>query len=248
MWDLPPDLIICDLVMPGLSGFEVLASAQQDARLARIPFLFLASSTDDEIQREGMPSGAAGFLTKPFHPTDLVDAIQGRFKKLASPRLDSADLEAALSHARDLLVGQQEGALDLPRQEPLALEPSLLPPAAGSPGSRPRIEHWIGRIRHLFEENNPDGILYCQDIIIAKKLTIHATTLLASLHFKEGKLAEAEAEFAIATSMLKHNADRFRLAARTEGAQRKPFAYAGLRGKVFRLERKLEALRKRLSG
>ena len=247
MWDLPPDLVICDLVMPGLDGFEVLASARQDARLARIPFLFLVSPTEDEIQRKGLPSGASDFLTKPFHPTELVDAIQGCFRKIVSPRPDSTATEAALSHARDLLGGQQEGVLDLPGQEPLTPEPSLLPPVADPRGARPRIHHWIGRIRHLFDENNPEGILYCQDIIIAKKLTIHATTLLAALHFKEGRLAEAEAEFAIADSMLKQNAERFRLAARTEGARRKPVAYAGLLGKILRLERKLAALRKVLS-
>ena len=71
----PPDLVVCDIVMPGLDGFGVLAAAQQEPRLARVPFIFLTSLTDRDTQRRGMTSGADDFLTKPFRDQDMLDAV-----------------------------------------------------------------------------------------------------------------------------------------------------------------------------
>lgn len=79
--DMLPDLIICDVSMPGLNGFELLDTLQQDSQTAFIPFIFLTAFADYENQRRGMALGADDYLSKPFLRQDLLNAIQSRLEK-----------------------------------------------------------------------------------------------------------------------------------------------------------------------
>jgi len=76
-----PDLIICDLLMPELDGYQVLSTLKDDARTSKIPFLLLTASAAPEEHQTGLQRGAAAFLTKPFHLDDIRAAI-ARFIKL----------------------------------------------------------------------------------------------------------------------------------------------------------------------
>ena len=73
--DQMPDLIICDLLMPELDGYQVLSTLRGDARTARIPFVLLTASAAPEEHQAGIARGAAAFLTKPFHLDDVRAAI-----------------------------------------------------------------------------------------------------------------------------------------------------------------------------
>ena len=70
-----PDVIVCDLLMPELDGYQVLSALRSDPRTARIPFLLLTASAAPEEQAAGIGRGAAAFLTKPFHLDDVRAAI-----------------------------------------------------------------------------------------------------------------------------------------------------------------------------
>jgi len=70
-----PDVIICDLLMPELDGYQVLSSLRDDPRTAAIPFVLLTASAAPEEHRTGIERGAAAFLTKPFHLDDVRAAI-----------------------------------------------------------------------------------------------------------------------------------------------------------------------------
>lgn len=76
-----PDLIICDILMPGISGLEVLKKLQENETTASIPFIFLTAKADKESIREGMEHGADDYLTKPFTPIQLKKAIEIRLRK-----------------------------------------------------------------------------------------------------------------------------------------------------------------------
>jgi CheY-like chemotaxis protein len=76
-----PDLIICDLLMPELDGYQVLSTLRDDPRTAKIPFVLLTASAAPEEHQHGIARGAAAFLTKPFHLDDVRAAI-ARFIKL----------------------------------------------------------------------------------------------------------------------------------------------------------------------
>jgi CheY-like chemotaxis protein len=66
-----PALILCDLTMPKLSGFEVLEALRADAELAPIPFVFLSASVEPERLQAGLDRGADGYVTKPFELAEL---------------------------------------------------------------------------------------------------------------------------------------------------------------------------------
>jgi DNA-binding response OmpR family regulator len=70
-----PDLILCDVRMPGLSGYEVLKSLRQDTNTATIPLIFLTAEDTLEVMAVGADLGANGYLCKPFSTTELMNAI-----------------------------------------------------------------------------------------------------------------------------------------------------------------------------
>jgi CheY-like chemotaxis protein len=77
-----PDLIICDVMMPELDGYTVLAILRQDPATAMIPFVFLTARSDAADLRKGMELGANDYLTKPCTPTELLQAISTQLKKV----------------------------------------------------------------------------------------------------------------------------------------------------------------------
>ena len=241
----PPDLVVCDIVMPGLDGFGVLAAAQLEPRLARLPFIFLTSQADRQTHRRGMTAGANDFLTKPFHPSELVDAIQACFRKRVAHGPDQVAMEAALARLRRLLSQPEQERLGLVEPAASAPPPAPLPPRLEISPAQRRAEYWIGRVRGFFDENNPRAILYLDDRVNSKKQTIHATYLLAKLMFETGSRAQAEAEFAISVSVLAVNMEFFRTTLLADSRPGMPGSYQGLRPRIMRLEDNLEALRQR---
>ena len=78
---LLPDMIVCDIMMPELDGFEVLEALNKDHKTASIPFIFLTAKTEKIDRRKGMNLGADDYLTKPFSENELLEAIETRIKK-----------------------------------------------------------------------------------------------------------------------------------------------------------------------
>lgn len=78
-----PDLILCDVMMPGGDGYGVLSKLRQDSALAGIPFIFLTAKATKADFRQGMELGADDYLTKPFTRSELLGAIATRLKKRA---------------------------------------------------------------------------------------------------------------------------------------------------------------------
>jgi two-component system sensor histidine kinase/response regulator len=89
-----PDLIICDIMMPQMDGFGVLAELRKDGAGITIPFIFLTALSDKSEIRIGMNSGADDYLTKPFTAVELVSCVRQRLEtkiereKLTKERLN----------------------------------------------------------------------------------------------------------------------------------------------------------------
>ena len=77
-----PDLIICDIMMPGLDGYGVLHAVHKNTTLKNIPFIFLTAKTERGDFRKGMELGADDYITKPFNGTELLNAVDSRLKKM----------------------------------------------------------------------------------------------------------------------------------------------------------------------
>ncbi|MBT3980985.1 MAG: response regulator [Bacteriovoracaceae bacterium] len=76
-----PDLIISDILMPGLDGYGVLHILSKDPATALIPFVFLTAKAEKSELRKGMDLGADDYITKPFEDTELLSAVEARLKK-----------------------------------------------------------------------------------------------------------------------------------------------------------------------
>lgn len=77
----PPDLVLCDVMMPEMDGFAVLEALRADPRLSAVPFIFLTALDDRPSMRRGMNLGADDYLPKPFTRNELMEAVNSRLKK-----------------------------------------------------------------------------------------------------------------------------------------------------------------------
>ena len=70
-----PDLVLLDLMLPGMRGAEILAVLRSDAHWKRIPCLILTAAGQDEQLREAEALGVSGVMTKPFSPRRLYERV-----------------------------------------------------------------------------------------------------------------------------------------------------------------------------
>lgn len=76
-----PDLILCDIMMPGVDGHSILDTLKGDDTLADIPFIFVTAMGERTDVRRGMSAGADDYLPKPFSADELLAAIFGRIRR-----------------------------------------------------------------------------------------------------------------------------------------------------------------------
>lgn len=87
-----PDLIICDILMPELDGYDVLTTLQQETQTASIPFIFLTVTATEAGFRQSLDLGADDYLSKPITSEQLRTAILAQLRKQES-------LQASLIHS-----------------------------------------------------------------------------------------------------------------------------------------------------
>ena len=79
-----PDLVLCDVMMPEMDGYEVIKTLRSRPETRNIAFVFLTAKAERLDQREGMELGADDYLSKPFRPKEVVRAIQVRLERRAA--------------------------------------------------------------------------------------------------------------------------------------------------------------------
>lgn len=77
-----PDIVLCDISMPGMNGFETLKAFRSQDRLMTIPFIFLTGQTESGLMRHGMDLGADDFLSKPVTTNEVTTALYARLNRL----------------------------------------------------------------------------------------------------------------------------------------------------------------------
>ena len=92
-----PDLIISDILMPELNGFEMFKKLQADQETRNIPLIFLSAKGEKEDIRNGMNLGAEDYLTKPINVDDLLNAAENKIKKKKNIDQKIIDKTATLS-------------------------------------------------------------------------------------------------------------------------------------------------------
>jgi DNA-binding response OmpR family regulator len=116
--DLKPDLIICDVRMPGFDGYRTLEAIRKCPGTASICFILMSGSTGRDDFRHGMVAGADDYLMKPFSAAELKAAVKSRLARQADVRLDT-NHRATMRHLEELqdlskeLAGPINGILSL---------------------------------------------------------------------------------------------------------------------------------------
>jgi DNA-binding response OmpR family regulator len=103
-----PDLILCDIMMPGMDGYAVLAELQSTAKTMLIPFVFLTAKTERADIRQGIELGADDYLTKPFDADELIGAIEARFRKDELQTKRMLELNDELARLRQVLEAKDD--------------------------------------------------------------------------------------------------------------------------------------------
>jgi adenylate cyclase len=86
MSDNPPDMVLLDIMMPDMDGYEVLRRIRQHAPTASIPVIFLTALAAPQDERLGLELGAVDYLTKPVDPAQVVERIEANARATARAR------------------------------------------------------------------------------------------------------------------------------------------------------------------
>lgn len=99
-----PDLILCDLMMPNMDGYNLLEEIKKQPETAEIPIIFLTAKTEEKYFRKGMRLGADDYIFKPFDLDDLLGSVKRRLEKreLANYKLTKAQEEIAAKISHEL--------------------------------------------------------------------------------------------------------------------------------------------------
>lgn len=122
-----PDLILCDIAMPEINGYEVLLELRSNPQTMAIPFIFLTAAADRESMRTGMQCGADDYITKPFTHPEVLGTIQARLERRKMQEHEMQQqiefLEHALSHEQEenLFKSRLVSALSHDFRNPLSL-------------------------------------------------------------------------------------------------------------------------------
>jgi DNA-binding response OmpR family regulator len=123
-----PDLILLDVLMPGIDGLEVCRRLKADARLANVPVIFLSAKTAIEDKLKGFSLGAVDYITKPFSEDEAVARVflhlhsKQRFDRLESMVAQSAlDRVGEQAFPDDQLFAQALSVLDKRMSDPPGL-------------------------------------------------------------------------------------------------------------------------------
>ena len=102
-----PDLVLSDVMMPEMDGFQLLAALRQEKTTSLIPVILLSARAGEDAQIEGMESGADDYLVKPFTARELL----ARLRRTSKSRVSAASAEREANPQRELQDARQNAAL-----------------------------------------------------------------------------------------------------------------------------------------
>lgn len=108
-----PDLLLVDLLLPGLGGLEVLRAKQEDPELAETPAIVITGRHEPELREAALAAGADRFVTKPFSPIELLSMIEAIALRRSPPADLSADERRAVMN--ELLFRRTNEAIERAR-------------------------------------------------------------------------------------------------------------------------------------
>jgi CheY-like chemotaxis protein len=141
-----PDLVVSDVQMPGVNGFDLLKAVREHSALQQTPFILLTSLQERRDMRHGMTLGADDYLTKPVHPHELADAVAAQLNRQA---MRAAELELQVKEAVNEALDEQAWTLHEQYEKRLARELS---------------EQWPGEAQGACDAYHPQATVLFADL------------------------------------------------------------------------------------
>jgi diguanylate cyclase (GGDEF)-like protein/PAS domain S-box-containing protein len=107
-----PKLVLADVMMPGVTGFEIVARLRADGRTADLPIILLSARAAEEFRVEGARSGADDYVMKPFHARELIARVEAVLHRTAERKR----AEARLRQAAAVFTGTNEAVIIMDAQ------------------------------------------------------------------------------------------------------------------------------------
>jgi DNA-binding LytR/AlgR family response regulator len=109
-----PDLILCDIMMPDLNGYQVREKVSLNRKTSQIPFIFLTAKSEINDIRMGLSLGADDYITKPVSAKDLLKSVQNRLKRISELKaVNHSVVEKKFSTDKEKLLIKSSGSIEL---------------------------------------------------------------------------------------------------------------------------------------
>ncbi|MBI5805948.1 response regulator transcription factor [candidate division TA06 bacterium] len=99
----PPDLLVLDLMLPGMDGLELCRILRSEPATKRLPIIMLTAKAEETDKIVGLEMGADDYLTKPFSPKELMARIRAVFRRNQPPE----EAKAVLNYGKIILDGER---------------------------------------------------------------------------------------------------------------------------------------------
>jgi CheY-like chemotaxis protein len=146
----PPDVVITDVIMPNMSGFEVCQFIKRHPRLNKMPVVLLSGVVDPDVEQKAANVKADGLIRKPFQPQDLISRVRGILAAIPAPA--AAPAPSPLSGIFSSAPGSARPALPAlpsPVPSPRIPAPPPLSPSPGSSMDAPKLRLEVARLSSL---------------------------------------------------------------------------------------------------
>jgi DNA-binding response OmpR family regulator len=108
-----PDLVILDVIMPGMDGFTVCREMRQDRLLAEVPILFLTAKAKDDDKITGLMAGADDYLSKPFNIDELQLRIRAILRRTQKKQAADAAPQSVIEKARSAAASEGDRVIHI---------------------------------------------------------------------------------------------------------------------------------------
>jgi DNA-binding response OmpR family regulator len=112
----PFDLILLDIIMPGMDGFEVCSKLKSNPKTKNIPVIFLTSETNQESIVKGFKLGAVDYISKPFSPEELLArvSVHLNLKKTQEKLLEAKEIAESATKAKSMFLANMSHEIRTP--------------------------------------------------------------------------------------------------------------------------------------
>jgi len=102
-----PDIILLDIIMPGLDGFAVISALKSSEKTSSIPVIFITGRDSQEAEAKGLSLGAADYIARPFHAPIVKLRVQNQINNLERSAIEKANLNIVLQLQAELVAAKE---------------------------------------------------------------------------------------------------------------------------------------------